>query len=172
MTIEVDLTAEEFKRFSLFDTFRRRKMWRSPVTFASILSFCALICYLMHHVEGAVMLGSVLLLVGLGMPITYFTAFFTSLNKQARTLGLPKVVYSLCLTEKSNGIAIENDHEQADYKWKDVYHVYRGKTATYLFMTPTRAFILPHSCIEEGADALWQLVEKKVSPKQRTVVCK
>lgn len=172
MTIDVKLTAEEFKRFSLFDTFRRRKMWRSPVTFASILSFCALICYLMHHVDGAVMLGSVLLLVGLGMPITYFVAFFTSLNKQVKTLALPKKVYSLCLTEKSNGIAIENDHEHADYKWKDVYHVYRAKTATYLFMTPARAFILPHFCIAEGADALWRLINKQLPDERCTVLHK
>lgn len=170
MTIEVNLTAEEFKRFSLFDTFRRRKMCRAPVTFASILSFCALICYLMHHVEGAVMLGSVLLLVGLGMPISYFVAFFTSLHKQVKTLGLPKKVYALCLTPKANGIAIENDHEHADYAWKDVYHVYRSKTATYLFMAPTRAFILPHSCVEEGADALWQLMEKKLPAGKYTVL--
>lgn len=170
MTIEVNLTADEFKRFSLFDTFRRRKMWRSPVTFASILSFCALICFIMHHVEGAVMLGSVLLLVGLGMPISYFTAFFTSLGRQVQSLGLPKKVYALYLTEKSNGIAIENDREHADYKWKDVFHVYRCKTATYLFMTPDRAFILPHSCVDGGADALWQLMEKKLPAGKCTVL--
>lgn len=170
MTIEVNLTAEEFKRFSLFDTFRRRKMWRAPVTFASILSFCALICYLMHHVEGAVMLGSVLLLVGLGMPISYFVAFFISLARQVQSLGLPKKVYALYLTEKSNGIAIENDHEHADYKWKDVFHVYRCKSATYLFMTPERAFILPHSCVDEGADALRHLMEKKLPAGKYTVL--
>lgn len=170
MTIEVNLTADEFRRFSLFDTFRRRKMWRAPVTFASILSFCALICYLMNHVEGAVMLGSVLLLVGLGMPVSYFVAFFTSLTRQVQSLGLPKKVYTLYLTEKSNGIAIENDHEHADYKWKDVHHVYRSKTATYLFMTPERAFILPHSCVDEGADALRQLLEKKLPAGKYTVL--
>lgn len=170
MNIEVNLTAKEFKRFSIFDTFRRRKMWRSPVTFASILSFCAVICYLMHHVEGAVMLGSVLLIVGLGMPITYFTAFFVSLNKQAKILGLPKLVYTLCLTEKADGIGIGNGHENAEYKWKDAFHVYRCKTATYLFMTPQRGFILPHSCVEEGADALWKLMEKKLPKEKRTVL--
>ena len=170
MTIEVNLTAEEFKRFSLFDTFRRRKMWRAPVTFASILSVSALICFIMHQVEGAVMLGSVLLLVGLGMPISYFTAFFTSLGRQVQSLGLPKKVYALYLTEKSNGIAIENDREHADYKWKDVFHVYRYKTATYLFMTPDRAFILPHSCVDAGADALWQFMEKKLPAGKCTVL--
>lgn len=83
---------------------------------ASILGLCAFICFLMHHVEGAVMLGTVLLLVGLGMPISYFAAFFSSLGRQMKTLGLPKKVYALHLTEKSNGIAVENDREHADYK--------------------------------------------------------
>ena len=170
MTIEVNLTAEEFKRFTLFDVLRRRKMWRSPATFAGILGFCACICFFMHHVDGAVMLGTVLLIVGLGMPFVYFATFFSSVHKQAHTLGLPKKVYALHLTEKADGISVENDHEHADYRWKDVHHVYRGKTATYLFMTPARAFILPHSCVEEGPDALWQLMEKKLSAKQYTVL--
>lgn len=170
MTIDVNLTSEEFKRFTGFDTFRRRKMWRSPLTFAGILSVCALICYRMHYVEGAVMLGTVLLIVGLGMPISYFSAFFFSLEKQCKTLGLPKQVYSLCLTETSNGIAIQNGHEQATYAWDNVYHVYRNKTATYLFLAPTRAFILPHSCVEAGSDALWTLIEQNLPQSKRTIL--
>lgn len=170
MSIDVYLTADVFRRFTIFDLLYRRKTWQSPAIFALILSVCALVCFIMNHVDGAVMLGSVLLCVGLGMPISYFVAFFTSLHKQVITLGLPKKVYALYLTPKANGIAIENDHEHADYAWKDVYHVYRNKTATYLFMAPTRAFILPHSCIEEGAEGLWQLIEKKVSVKKRTIL--
>lgn len=162
MTISVTLTAEVFQRFTLFDTFRRRKMWRSPAIFAAILGSCALVCYGMHHVDGAVMLGTVLLIVGLGMPITYFLSFFLSLRKQCKTLGLPKQVYTLCLTPVSKGIAIDNGHEHADYAWKDVFHVYRDKEATYLFLAPTRAFILPHACLEEGPDALWALLAKKL----------
>ena len=168
MTIEVNLTSEEFKRFSLFDTFRRRKMWRSPVTFASILGFCALICFLMHHVEGAVTLGTVLLLVGLGMPISYFVSFFTSLSNQIKTLELPKKVYTLCLSDKTNGIRVENDREQADYAWKDVYHVYFEKTAAYLYMTPVRGFILPYSCVEGGPQSLSHMIKKQLSAQQYT----
>ena len=67
MTIEVNLTAELFRRFTLFDTFTRRKMWRSPVIFASILTVCGCICFFMRHVDGAVLLGCVLLFVGLGV---------------------------------------------------------------------------------------------------------
>lgn len=170
MTIAVTLTPEVFRRFSLFDTFRRRKMWRSPATFAAILGSCAMVCYGMHHVEGAVMLGTVLLIVGLGMPISYFTAFFTSLSKQIKTQGLPKKVYTLHLSTNARGIAIENDREHADYAWKDVFHVYRDKNATYLFMAPTRAFILPHACVEEGADALWSLLRQKLPVEKCTAL--
>lgn len=170
MTISVTLTARVFRRFTLFDTFRRRKMWRSPTIFATILSACALVCYWMHHVEGAVMLGSVLLIVGLGMPVSYFLLFFLSLSKQIKSLGLPKQVYTLHLSPSAKGIAIENDHEQADYAWKDVHHVYRDEEATYLFITPTRAFLLPHACVEEGPEALWSLLTKKLPAKKCTVL--
>lgn len=179
MTIAVNLTAEDFRSFTLFDTFRRRKMWRAPVTFSLILGLSACVCFFMNHVEGAVMLGSVLLVVGLGMPISYFSSFFLSLRKQIRTLGLHKGIYeayTLVLTEKSNGIHIENGREQVDYSWKDVYHVYRSKHATYLYITATRAFILPHWCIEDVADAkegreqLWKLIEKKIKADKRTIL--
>lgn len=161
MTVSVTMTAEVFRRFAIFDTFRRRRMWRSPAIFAGILTPCAMVCYAMDHVEGAVMLGTVLLLVGLGMPITYFTAFFVSLARQVRSLGLPKEVYTLTL-EKD--IAIENGQEQFRYAWKDVHHAYRDRGATYLFLTPTRAFLLPHPCTDE--EALWKLLTKKL-PKEK-----
>ena len=37
MTIEVLLTAGEFIRFTVFDTFKRKKVHRSPLTFATLL---------------------------------------------------------------------------------------------------------------------------------------
>lgn len=172
MTIEATLTEEIFRRFTMFDMMRRRKVWRSPVTFASILGVSACICFLMHHVEGAILLGSVLLIVGLGMPLIYFVTFASSLRKQILQQGLkrPQAFYTLCLTEKADGIGIRNDKEQASYKWKNVHHVYRDTIATYLYMTPQRAFILPHTCIEEGPDELWKLISKKVPAEKRTIL--
>ena len=172
MTIDVYLTADLFRRFTVFDFLQRRKTWHSPAIFAAILSVCSCVCFFMHHVDGAVLLGSVLLGVGLGMPTIYFLNFFSSLRKQILVLGLsrPQRVYALHLTEADNGIAVENDIEHADYAWRDVYHVYQNKTATYLYMTPERAFILPHSCVEEGADTLWCLLTKKLPAVKCTVL--
>lgn len=172
MKIEVILTEAIFRRFTMFDMLKRRKVWKSPATFAGILGFCACICFIMHHVEGAIMLGCVLLLVGLGMPAVYFGTFFSSLSKQVLAYGLkrPQHVYTLELTEKAKGISITNEKEKADYEWKKVHHVYRDTLATYLFMTPERAFLLPHTCIEEGEEALWELICKKVPQEKRTVL--
>lgn len=168
MKIEVILTEAIFRRFTMFDLLGRRKMWRSPATFAGILGGCACVCFLMHHVDGAVLLGTVLLIVGLGMPAVYFGTFFSSLKKQVTAYGLkrPQLVYTLELTDKADGISITNDREHADYQWKAVHHVYRDTLATYLFMTADRAFLLPHSCVEEGEEALWKLISRKV-PKER-----
>ena len=173
MTIEVTLTAEVFKRFTLFDTFRRRKMWRSPAIFAAILGVSGCICFLMRHVDGAVMLGCVLLMIGLGFPASYFANFSRSLQKQIKTFGLttPKKVYTLHLSKKAEGIAVENEKEHVDYKWKDVYHVYRDKNATYLFMSPQRGFILPHACTDDNAAQLWKLLERTL-PKNKLTILK
>lgn len=172
MTIEVTLTAEAFRRFTLFDTFRRRKMWRSPAIFAAILSASACICFLMRHVDGAVMLGSVLLIIGLGFPASYFANFSRSVQKQIKSFGLttPKKVYTLHLTKQADGISVENEKEQVDYKWENVYHVYRDKNATYLYMSAQRGFILPHDCTEDDGAKLWKLLKRTLPERKLTIL--
>lgn len=173
MKIDVILTEEVFRRFTMFDILKRRKSWKPPVIFAGIMGISAAICYWMNHVDGAVLLGNVLLTIGLGMPVVYFTTFFMSLRKEVLKHGLarPQQVYTLELTHKHDGgIAIYNEKEQASYHWRQVYHAYRDTIATYLYFTADRAFILPHTCIEEGPDELWKLIEKKVPEKRRTVL--
>lgn len=170
MTIEVMMTEAIFRRFTMFDILRRRKMWRPSATFASILGVSAIICFAMNHVRGANLLGTVLLVVGLGMPAVYFATFFSSLKKEVLNHGLkrPKLVYTLVLTEKNKGIAVSNEKEQAEYEWKKVHHAYRDQTATYLFITRDRAFILPHECIEEGEEELWKLLLRKMGQPRCT----
>lgn len=170
MKIDVILTAEIFRRFSTFDTLRRRQAWKSPAIFASILSACAIICYIMHQVDGAVLLGTVLLVVGLGMPFVYFLSFYLSVGDQIKKMSLkrnPLHVYTLTLTEAADGIQVENGKERASYKWKQVHHAYRNKLDTYLFITPQRGFILPDTCVED-VDELWQLLVKKLSTERCT----
>lgn len=172
MNIEVVLTEKIFRRFTLFNMMKRRKVWRPPVTFASIMSASACICFLMHHVEGAILLGTVLLVVGLGMPAVWLISFASSLSKQVKThsLSRPQKVYTLYLSKSSEGISVSNEKEHVDYKWENVFHVYRDKDATYLFMNAQRGFILPHNCIPEGPDKLWKLLEHTLPKQKRTIL--
>ena len=170
MRIEVIMTEEIFRRFTMFDLFRRRKVWKRPLIWAGIFCVSAAVCFVMSHVRGAKLLGFVLLLAGCGLPLSYFATFASSMKQQVLSQGLkrPKHVYTLTLAEKAKGISVSNETEQAEYEWKKIHHVYRDLTATYLFITPARGFVLPHQCIEEGDDALWDLIEKKIPENHRT----
>lgn len=172
MRIEALIDRKAFWRFSMFDVFYRRKQGRSPIIFALILCICSCVCLLMHQIDGAVLLGSVLLAVGLGMPAAYFLSFCLSVRRQTALLGLstPKKAYTLCLTDQQPGISVENECEHAEYYWEKINHVYRDKDATYLYITQERAFILPHACIEGTPDLLWSLVAKRVAPERMTVL--
>lgn len=170
MTIEVNLSGQEFRSFTIFDILRRRKQWRGPVLFALILGASALLCFTKAEMRGAVLLGNVLLTIGLGLPCLYFAYFFSSLSRQIRQQGLsrPQKVYTVTLSDKKQGICADNDREQLKYEWKSVHHAYRNLTATYLYLTPQRALILPHTCVEEP-DELWELLTKKL-PKEKCTV--
>ena len=170
MTIEVNLSGAEFRRFTIFDLLRRRKQWRGPVLFDVILGASAAVCFTRPQAQGAMLLGNVLLAVGLGLPCVYFAYFFSSLSRQVRQQGLtrPQKVYTVTLTEKAQGILADNGREQLNYAWKSVHHVYRNLTATYLYLTPQRALLLPHTCVD-NPDELWALLTKKL-PKEKCTV--
>lgn len=171
MTIQVDLSAGDFRRFSVFDTLKRRKMWRNPTIFAAILCASAAVCFCMPHIRGSRLLGIVLTVVGLGVPCAYFLSFYLSLGQKIRQLGLsrPQRVYTLTFEECDKQLHIDNEKEHVDYPWKKVHHAYRDLTATYLYITPRQAFILPHTCLEDP-DSLWALIQKKLPKEKYSVI--
>ncbi len=170
MTIDCLLDAKTFKDFTFFNIIKRLKYYKSPVIFACILTFCAAICFIMYKIDGAILLGTILLVVGLGMPIFYFTTFFISLKKQVKAQNLenPRLVYSITLENKEEGISISNDKEKASYKWEQVYHVYYAKNCIYLFMTKDRAFLLPNNSIKDKKSVV-SLIDKKCKGKVTTL---
>lgn len=167
MTIDVELSGPEFRRFTIFDVLRRRKQWRGPVTFAAIMALSAAACFSMAPRQGALLLGNVLLTVGLGVPCVYFASFFSSIRRQIVQQGLvrPQPVYSVKLGEE---ITASNARETASYPWKSIHGAYRVPTAIYLYVTPARALILPISCMEDE-EAVWKRIVRKAG-KERTVV--
>ena len=167
MDISVTLDYRTFKEFTYFDILGRRKAWKSPVTFASILSISALVCFLMTKVDGAALLGSVLLVVGLGMPLVYFVSFFLNVREEGKRqkLGDGRLVYSLSLSEKT--VKVWNEKESAEYPWDKIHMAYRNYDAIYLYITKERAFILPSDKLKQ--DEIWALCLKKLKGRCRTI---
>lgn len=156
MRIKVSLDEKTFIRFGLYDAFSRRRIWRRPALFAAILGAAAAICFVLHQRRGAVLLGSVLVLVAAGLPAAWFLSYYLSLRGQARTQGLSgKYVYTLLLSPE-DGLVVDNGREHVDWPWDKLYHAHRGPQATYLYVTPQRAFLIPHACVKGGGEKLWE----------------
>lgn len=170
MTIDVTLDKFTFRRFALFDMLRHRKQWRSPALFALILCASGGICFAMGRVEGAALLGTVLIVVGLGLPAVYFLSFFRSLKQQitANDLLRPRKVYTVHVEE--DGIRVKNEKEQAQYSWNQIHHAYRDTLAIYLYITPQRAFLLPDDCIPDSPDALWHQITQSLGQDHVTIL--
>ena len=167
MKISCNISEKIFRDFTIFNILKRLKYWKSPVIFASILTLSAIICFVMKTVDGAVLLGSVLLIVGLGVPAVYFISFFLSLNKQVKMQNLnpPRCAYTIDILDKDDGIFLSNEKELVTYRYKQVYHIYLTKECLYLFMTPQRAFLLPYNDMKDYMDNVIFILEKRTKNK-------
>lgn len=167
MKVQVRLSRRDFVRFSLFDAFSLKKGWLRPALFAAILGAAAGVCFALRDRQGAVLLGTVLLAVALGLPAAWFLSFFLSVRRQAEDQGLGggKYVYTLELGGKE--LAVDNGRERAAYPWGQIWRVYRRPDAAYLYVTPQRAFLIPYACVQEGEQSLWRRLEGLVPAQRR-----
>ncbi len=162
VTVPVSIDAKIFRDFALFDGFFRRRRWRPLALFTGILLSSALVCFLMRNrAEQAVFLGSVLALVGIGLPVAYVLSFLSSIRQQSKKMRLAtgRHAYTIFLSD-SDGIAAEVGKERLTYRWEDVFAIYHLRRATYLYVTPGKAYLLPDAQVPGGAKLLWDLFEK------------
>ena len=162
VTIACKIDQKTFTHFAVFDTLVRKKGWRNPVLFALIMSAFAVVCFLARKTHAqAVLLGGVLLGVGLCLPIVWFGMFFSSVKRQAARSGLSpdKAQYFVTLLEEK--IFVSKGKEKADFKWEDAYLARRVKGCIYLYVAPTRAFLLP-DC--EQTEQAWKIITQKLEP--------
>ena len=130
-----NIDQKDFLRFALFDTFRVKKRWKTPVLFALLMTAFAAACFTLRQSrEQALLLSGVLLGIGLILPLVWYLWYLSSVKKEARKLGLSKsrIAYSLLLREAR-----------------------RVKGCIYLYVLPTRAFLMPKA---EESDAAWDFI--------------
>ncbi len=163
--VPVRIDRKIFQDFSVFDTLVRQRRWQRPLVFALILLFFAVLCFAqVGKREGAILLGSVLTVVGLGLPAVYFGMFFYSVRQQAGRMGLSRMKDAYRVELGSDGVCMhpagsQDKAEQAErHAWAEVFGAWRTDNAVYLYVGPARAFILPEDQIPGGADAAWKLL--------------
>lgn len=157
ITIHVKMDRQTFRRFALFDTFRLKKRWCKPALFCAILLVFAAVAFAAGREQSA-LIGSVLLLVGLGLPAVYVGTYLSQLNAQAKKLRLdpPRPVYTLRLAQE--GVTIQNDMKAeatVSLEWKNIHAAWRDKGCIYLYATPARAFLLPDGQADATPPELW-----------------
>ena len=110
ITVHVKMDEKIYKRFSYFDAFTLRKKWRSPVIFAAIMLVSGIVAFLVARQE-SVLIGTALLLVGLGLPVIWFASYISSVRLKAVQLQLekPRPVYTVSV---GKALRVHNDMKE------------------------------------------------------------
>ena len=174
LSIPVQLDTAMFRDFAAFDVLKRQKRWRRPLVFAVLMVAFAVVCFTQVGVrEGAALVGTVLAVVGLGLPLVYFLMFFRSVSQQAKKMGLatPKDVYRVVLDEEGARTwpAGQQDKEEAavTHPWDRIYGAWRTPQAIYLYINAAQAYLLPAEEIPGGPGAAWSLLEDHLPAEKR-----
>ena len=170
ITVDVLVDARIFRQFALFDARRVKRVWRSPLLFALIMSAFALVCFLMRErAAQAVLLGCVLLGVGLILPIVYYGFFLYSIKKQIEKMKLstPRAVYTLLFSRAEGVMAYAKPGGKPErFAWDKLFSVYRVSGCTYIYVSPRKAFLLPDG---PETESCWALFREMLPPgKLRT----
>jgi len=169
VTVSVRMEWKILRSFALFDSFYLKKRWVRPAVFGAIFTAFALVAFLARGKQQHILLGSVLLAVGLGMPAVYVGMYLSGVKSQAQKLRLPRKAYTVRLNREK--IVITNEMKREDdvtLEWGKLVRAFRVKKAVYLYPTTARAFILPDGQADASPDELWALIEENM-PKGRAV---
>lgn len=161
------ITPEIFQEFAWFDMLRQQRRYRAPLIFFLIMAGFSAICFLVvGRLNGALLIGCVLLGVGLILPLGWLLSFFLSVRAESKRLKLAKapVAYTLHLTD--GGLSVSNEKEKADFKWEQLYRACRLRRCICLYAAPRKAFLLPTGELEDR-DALWEEICTRL-PKGKT----
>ena len=164
--IEGRITPAVFREFSVYDVLVRRRRWKGPALFALIMCAFAALCYLMRTIrQGAVLLGTVLLVIGLVLPIWYILAFFLSIRAQSKQLKLSTapLAYTIGLSDEKVTVTIRE--ERLDYGWDSLYLAVRLKHCAALYVGENQAYLLPSPA--EGSGPMWAFICSHVPEAKR-----
>ena len=164
IVVTVKLDEKTFRRFARFDMFSRRKKWIRPAVFSLILIVFAFIALLARKEQSGV-IAAVLLVVGIGLPLVYVGTFLSQVNMQAARANLKPDQPVYTVTMRDEGVRIVNDRkeeEPQEVSWDSIHRAYRKNGCIYLYVTPSKAFLLPSKQADAPDHEVWDFIHKRL----------
>lgn len=158
-TAHVRINAAIFRRFALFDAFRRKRRFVLPAIFCVVFLALSFLCMASGR-EQADLIGTLLQIIGLGLPVCYVLSFLLQVRDQCKRLGLKALRPAYTLHLDGANLRVINDMQQEPevvLPYASLFGVWRVSGAYYLYATPARAFILPDGQCDLSPDALYDL---------------
>lgn len=158
IVIQVSLDEKTFKRFAWFDLFVLRKKWIRPLVFSLILITFSVVALFTGKAQSG-MISAVLLTVGIGLPLVYFGSFLSQVGMQAVRLKLKPARRVYTVTFREAGISVENNQKKEDLlemEWPSLQRAFRKKGCIYLYVTASKAFLLPDGQANVPDGEVWE----------------
>ena len=169
LLIPARITPSVFQEFAVFDAMVRQKRWRGPLAFTLIFALLSALCYTQaHKIRGAWLLGTVLLAVGVGLPLAYFVSFFQSVKSQGAKLGGEKAPIAYTVRLREEGILAENGKERVELSWDQLHGAFRLRHSVCLYVSARQAYLLPGQAEEKEGREIWSWIEEHLPEEKRT----
>ena len=169
LLIPVRITPTVFREFAFYDAMCRQKRWRGPLAFALAFGGFSALCYTQaHKIQGAWLLGTVLLAIGLGLPMAYFTNFFLSVKARGKGLGDANAPIAYTVRLREEGVMAEQGKERVTLSWQQMYAAVRLSHSLCLYVSPRQAYLLPGEAGEKEGEEVWDWIRDHMPKEKQT----
>ena len=160
ITIHVRLDPARFRRFCRFDNFRRQHRWFVPVMTGMIMITISMALLFFGKARSETLPG-ILMGLGIAFPLFCFGIYNIQIESQIAKQNLRSVpeIYTLVLDQDGISAAgSQGDRTRVELTWAQMWAAFRYKGDIYLYISASRAFILPSGQADVPDEKLWELL--------------
>lgn len=163
MVFHCKMDGKMLRKYALFDTFKRRKRWRSPAIFAAFFCALAAICFIVQLQRGQFpLLGWVLLIIGLGLPLVYIGNFYFPLRAKTKKMTKAGKTTDYVVVLNQTSVTVTRKNQKQSWPWNDIWGAYRLNEMICLYPNPQQAFLLLPDDNVRGFEAAWELIVSRL----------
>ena len=161
--VNCKFTQKQYRDYLNFHVLGNKPAMRRHI-FISVL---ILLFGLANFRAGSPILGWIFVPVGIYVLLSRFVWLFINGSRVIKQYGLsdtPKFFYAVSFTGEEKGLHIKNTSKKVHYAWSQIWHVCvrEKQQIIYLYLTKSKAFLLPFECFEKGTpQELLALISEK-----------